>query len=114
MNSPTVFLVDDEESVRQSISQTLQLADLHVETFSSAKDLIPRLSADVNGVILSDIRMPEIDGLELLDKCLAIDSELPVILISGHADVSTAENLIRKGHNNLIKNHLKNVLGFDK
>ncbi len=114
MNSPTVYLVDDEESVRQSISQTLQLADLHVETFSSAKDLIPRLSADVNGVILSDIRMPEIDGLELLDKCLDIDSELPVILISGHADVSTAVNVIRKGAYDLLEKPFSNVLLVDK
>ncbi|MEH6457401.1 MAG: sigma-54 dependent transcriptional regulator [Cocleimonas sp.] len=114
MNSPTVFLVDDEESVRKSISQTLQLANLHVETFSSAKDLIPKLSADLNGVILSDIRMPEIDGLELLDKCLAIDSKLPVILISGHADVSTAVNAIQRGAYDLLEKPFSNVLLVDK
>ena len=114
MNAPTVFLVDDEESVRQSISQTLQLADLRVEIFSSAKDLIPRLSADLNGVILSDIRMPEIDGLELLDKCLAIDSKLPVILISGHADVSTAVNAIQQGAYDLLEKPFSNVLLVDK
>ena len=114
MNLPTVFLVDDEESVRRSISQTLQLADLLVETFSSAKDLIPRLSKDLNGVILSDIRMPEIDGLELLDKCLAIDSKLPVILISGHADVTTAVNAIRQGAYDLLEKPFSNVLLVDK
>jgi len=78
MNSPTVLLVDDEESVRNSILQSLQLADLHVETFSSAKELLHRLTPDFNGVILSDIRMPEMNGLELLKKCLAIDSKLPI------------------------------------
>jgi len=98
MNSPTVLLVDDEESVRNSILQSLQLADLHVETFSSAKELLHRLTPDFNGVILSDIRMPEMNGLELLKKCLAIDSKLPIILISGHADVSTAVNTRRDNH----------------
>lgn len=114
MNLPTVFLVDDEESVRKSISQTLQLADLQVETFSSAKDLIPRLSSDFNGVILSDIRMPEMDGLELLSQCLAIDPKLPVILISGHADVSTAVNAIREGAYDLLEKPFSNVLLVDK
>ena len=97
MNSPTVLLIDDDETIRQSISQTLELADLNVQTFSSAKEVLPLLSTSFNGVVLSDIRMPEMDGLELLDHSLAIDSKLPVILISGHADVSTAVNAIRKG-----------------
>ncbi len=114
MNLPTVFLVDDEESVRQSVSQTLQLADLNVETFSSAKDLLPRLTPEINGVILSDIRMPDMDGLELLNECLSIDSKLPVILISGHADVSTAVNAIRKGAYDLLEKPFSNILLVDK
>lgn len=114
MNSPTVLLVDDEESVRNSILQSLQLADLHVETFSSAKELLHRLTPDFNGVILSDIRMPEMNGLELLKKCLAIDSKLPIILISGHADVSTAVNAIRDGAYDLLEKPFSNVLLVDK
>ena len=114
MNPPTVFLVDDEESVRQSISQTLQLADLNVETFSSAKEMLACLSAEFNGVILSDIRMPEMDGLELMQQCLAIDAQLPVILISGHADVSTAVNAIRDGAYDLLEKPFTNVLLVDK
>ncbi len=114
MNSPTIFLVDDEESVRQSISQTLQLADLNVETFSSAKEVLERLTPNINGIIISDIRMPEMNGLELLDKCLAIDSKLPVILISGHADVSTAVNAIQQGAYDLLEKPFSNVLLMDK
>ena len=114
MNSPTVFLVDDEESVRQSISQTLQLADLNVETFSSAEELLPRLSADFNGVIVSDIRMPEMDGIELLKRCIAVDPQLPVILISGHADVSTAVSAIHDGAYDLLEKPFTNVLLVDK
>ena len=114
MNSPTVLLIDDEETVRQSISQTLQLADLNVKAFSSAKEALPFLSNSFNGVVLSDIRMPEMDGLELLDHSLAIDPKLPVILISGHADVSTAVNAIRKGAYDLIEKPFSNILLVDK
>ena len=114
MNSPTILLVDDEESVRDSVSQTLQLADLNVETFSSAQEVIPRLSNNFNGVLLTDIRMPEMDGLELLNECIAIDPKIPVILISGHADVTTAVNAIRKGAYDLIEKPFSNVLLVDK
>jgi len=114
MNSPTVLLIDDEETVRQSISQTLQLANIKVETFSSAKDVLPLLSTSFNGIVLSDIRMPGMDGLELLDQSLSIDPKLPVILISGHADVSTAVNVIRKGAYDLMEKPFSNVLLVDK
>jgi len=58
--------------------------------------------------------MPEMNGLELLKKCLAIDSKLPIILISGHADVSTAVNAIRDGAYDLLEKPFSNVLLVDK
>lgn len=103
MTLPTILLVDDEVSVRQSIEQSLQLANYHVKSFTSAKDVLPYLSADFFGILLTDIRMPDIDGLELMQVALKIDAKLPVILISGHADVSTAVNAIREGAYDLIE-----------
>ena len=114
INIPTVLLIDDEETVRQSISQTLQLADLNVQTFSSANDALPLLSTSFNGVVVSDIRMPEMDGLELLDHSIAIDPKIPVILISGHAEVSIAVNAIRKGAYDLLEKPFSNILLVDK
>lgn len=114
INKPTVLLIDDEETVRQSISQTLQLADLNVKTFSSAKGALPLLSTSFNGVVVSDIRMPEMDGLELLDRSIAIDPKIPVILISGHAEVSIAVNAIRKGAYDLLEKPFSNILLVDK
>ena len=101
--TPTILLVDDEASVRQSIEQSLTLADYEVKTFSNAKDVLPFLSADFFGVLLTDIRMPDMDGLELMRASLKIDAKLPIILISGHADVSTAVNAIREGAYDLIE-----------
>lgn len=100
---PTILLVDDEASVRNSIEQSLTLADYQVKTFSSAKAVLPHLSPDFFGLLLTDIRMPEMDGLALMREALKIDATLPIILISGHADVSTAVNAIREGAYDLIE-----------
>ncbi len=114
MNKPTILLVDDEETVRSSVSQTLELADFEVISFSSAKDVLPHLSDSFYGVVISDIRMPEMDGLALLDKSLEIDPKLPFILISGHADVSIAVNAIRQGAYDVIEKPFSNMMLVDK
>lgn len=114
MNLPTVLLVDDEDSVRKSTAQTLQLADLEVETFSSAKAVLPRLSTDFNGVLLTDICMPDMDGVELMRQSLAIDAKLPVILISGHADIATAVSAIQEGAYDLLEKPFSTSILIDK
>ena len=103
MTLPTILLVDDEASVRKSIEQSLQLADYQVKSFSSAKEVLPFLSTDFFGVLLTDIRMPDMGGLDLMRAALKIDKKLPVILISGHADISTAVSAIREGAYDLIE-----------
>ena len=114
MTTPTILLVDDEASVRQSIEQSLQLADYQVKSFASAKAVLAHISPDFFGVLLSDIRMPEMDGLELMQAVLKIDSEFPVMLISGHADVSTAVNAIREGAYDLIEKPFSASLLVDR
>ncbi len=95
MIAPNVLLVDDEKTVRDATAQSLLLAGYAVQTFSRAADALPLITAEFEGVIISDIRMPEMDGLEFLQHVLRIDRDLPVILISGHADVATAVSAIR-------------------
>ena len=114
MNKPTILLVDDEASVRESTEQSLQLADLNVKTFSSAKAVLPYLSTSFNGVLLTDIRMPEMDGLELMRYSLKTDAKLPVLLISGHADVETAVSAIREGAYDVIEKPFSTRLLIDK
>ncbi|CAA6800958.1 MAG: Two component, Sigma-54 Specific, central transcriptional regulator of acidic amino acid uptake [uncultured Thiotrichaceae bacterium] len=114
MNPPTILLVDDEDSVRKSTAQSLQLADLDVDVFSSAKAVIPRLSTDFNGVLLTDICMPNMDGIELMRHSLAIDPKLPVILISGHADVATAVSAIQEGAYDLLEKPFSTSILIDK
>ncbi|MFS0825415.1 sigma-54-dependent transcriptional regulator [Pseudomonas phoenicis] len=92
-----VILVDDDPHLRQALSQTLDLAGLKVTALSDAQGLAERIAADWPGVVVSDIRMPGIDGLQLLEQLHGRDPELPVLLITGHGDVPLAVQAMRAG-----------------
>ncbi|MHC6223426.1 sigma-54-dependent transcriptional regulator [Pseudomonas sp. X10] len=92
-----VILVDDDPHLRQALSQTLDLAGLKVLSLSDAQGLAGRIEADWPGVVVSDIRMPGIDGLQLLEQLHSRDNELPVLLITGHGDVPLAVQAMRAG-----------------
>jgi two-component system C4-dicarboxylate transport response regulator DctD len=92
-----VLLIDDDPHLRQALSQTLDLAGLKVCSLASAKGLAGNIGRDWPGVVVSDIRMPGVDGLELLAQLHEHDSELPVLLITGHGDVPLAVQAMRAG-----------------
>jgi len=92
-----VLLIDDDPHLRQALSQTLDLAGLKVCSLASAKGLAETIPRDWPGVVVSDIRMPGVDGLELLKHLHEQDSELPVLLITGHGDVPLAVQAMRAG-----------------
>ena len=92
-----VILVDDDPHLRQALSQTLDLAGLKVMSLSDAQGLAERIEPDWPGVVVSDIRMPGIDGLQLLEQLHGRDPELPVLLITGHGDVPLAVQAMRAG-----------------
>ncbi|MBD3663010.1 sigma-54-dependent Fis family transcriptional regulator [Sulfitobacter sp. TSTF-M16] len=95
--SNTVLLVDDDAAVREALAQTLELAEITAITansFVAAKD---RITAQFDGVILSDIRMPGRDGFHLLEYTLAQDPDLPVILLTGEGDIPMAVQAMGQG-----------------
>ncbi|MBP1682370.1 MAG: Fis family transcriptional regulator [Proteobacteria bacterium] len=90
-----VYLIDDDEAVLHACQQTLTLADITVRTFRSAKNALAAFDQDRPAVIVSDVRMSGMTGLELLDVIQQQDRDLPVILITGHGDVSMAVQAMR-------------------
>ncbi len=92
-----VILIDDDPHLRQALSQTLDLAGLKILPLAQAQGLAAQLGRDWPGVVVSDIRMPGMDGLELLAELHAQDPELPVLLITGHGDVPLAVQAMRAG-----------------
>ncbi len=92
-----IAIVDDEKDMRQSISQWLALSGFDTETFASAEDALKGLGIDYPGIVVSDVRMPGMDGMQFLKKLKGVDSTLPVIMITGHGDVPMAVEAMRVG-----------------
>ncbi|ARE41620.1 C4-dicarboxylate transport transcriptional regulatory protein DctD [Rhodovulum sp. P5] len=92
-----ISIVDDEQDMRQSISQWLALSGFETATFASAEDALKEIGADYAGVVVTDIKMPGMDGLAFLKKLMSLDSGLPVIMITGHGDVPMAVEAMRIG-----------------
>lgn len=92
-----IAIVDDEQDMRQSISQWLALSGYDTETFGSAEDALKGIGADYPGIVVSDIKMPGMDGMQFLKRLMSTDSSLPVIMITGHGDVPMAVEAMRVG-----------------
>lgn len=92
-----VVLLDDDEHLRTALEQTFDLAGLKVQTFASAIGLLDALPKQWSGVVVSDIRMPGVDGVQLLEQLVKYDAQLPVLLITGHGDVPLAVQAMRAG-----------------
>ncbi|WP_411837511.1 sigma-54-dependent transcriptional regulator [Paracoccus sp. ME4] len=92
-----IAIVDDEPDMRESISQWLVLSGFETETFASAEDALKVIGPDWPGVVVSDIRMPGMDGMAFLKRLMGLDSSLPVIMITGHGDVPMAVEAMRVG-----------------
>ena len=98
-----VAIIDDERDMRLSIKQWLSLSGYEPESFASAEDALASINSNYPGVVISDIKMPGMDGMQLLKKLMGQDSGLPVILITGHGDVPMAVEAMRLGAFNFLE-----------
>jgi two-component system C4-dicarboxylate transport response regulator DctD len=97
------ILIEDEERVRLATAQTLELHGYTVHAFSSAEQAEGAIRPDFSGVVISDVRLPGKSGLDLLAKAVTIDPDLPVIIVTGHGDVSMAVQVMRAGAYDFIE-----------
>ncbi|MCU6454746.1 sigma-54 dependent transcriptional regulator [Sphingomonas sp. A2-49] len=97
MSGQTILFVEDDEALRGATVQAMELAGLTVRAFAGAEAALAALTPDFDGVIVSDIRMPRMDGLQLLANVRALDADLPVILVTGHGDVPMAVAALHDG-----------------
>ena len=103
MATARVLLVDDDEAMRISTAQALRLAGFQVDPVSSAEEALTLTGPAFTGAVVSDIRMPGMDGMTLLGRLHEIDAEIPVILVTGHAEVPLAVEAMRSGAYDFIE-----------
>lgn len=92
-----VIFVDDDKFIRQSTAQSLEMEGFIADCYADASSALSHIDSDCDRVIVSDIKMPGISGLEFLQRIKEIDATIPVILITGQGDIATAVQAMRDG-----------------
>lgn len=108
-----IFFIDDEEHIRIATAQMLELEGYEVTTFSNAKAALQQLDTQWPGIVISDIRMPEMDGMAFMRKAQALDPDLPIVLVTGHGDITMAIKAIREGAYDFLEKPFHNEMLFD-
>lgn len=103
MSKPSVFVIDDQPAVRDALAEMLRVFGYRVETFESADAFLQSGPAGRRGCVVADVRMPGMDGIELVREMAKRRFGLPVVLISGHADVAMAVAAIKAGAEDFIE-----------
>jgi two-component system response regulator FixJ len=102
-SAPTVFLIDDQEAVRHALGELLRVFGYDVRTYETADEFLAKHDPQQRGCIVADVRMPGMDGIELVRELERRKLTLPVVLISGHADVPMAVAAIKAGAEDFIE-----------
>lgn len=113
MPEPTVFVVDDDAAVRGAIGRLLKSAGLSAKTYASARDFLENYDRNAAGCLVLDVRMPGMSGMELQEALRGEKISLPVIIITGHADVPMAVRALKMGAVNFIEKPFSDQLLLD-
>jgi two-component system response regulator FixJ len=92
-----VHVIDDDDAVRDSLSFLLRSADFDVVAYQSAMQFLESLTRETDGCVITDVRMPDISGLELLKRMRALSCVIPVIVMTGHGDIQLAVEAMKAG-----------------
>jgi two-component system, LuxR family, response regulator FixJ len=95
--SNVIFVVDDDEAVRDSLLLLLESNGHHVRAFAAARPALDMCAVDAPGCVITDVRMPEMDGLEFQEQLAKSHRDIPVIIITGHADIPLAVRAMKAG-----------------
>ncbi len=97
MQTPTVSIVDDDQQVRESMAALIQSMNIDVECYASGREFLDHCTPSRPGCVVLDLRMPQLNGLEVIEQLAARKIDLPVIMHSGHGDIPAAVAAIQAG-----------------
>jgi two-component system, LuxR family, response regulator FixJ len=108
MSDVEVHLIDDDEAVRESLSFVLEMNDLKAKTYASAAEFLDVATSLERGCVVTDVRMPDVSGLDLVRKLKERQIDLPIVMITGHGDVPLAVEAMRAGVVDFIEKPFEN------
>jgi two-component system, LuxR family, response regulator FixJ len=112
MSEPKAHVIDDDDDARDALAFLLATAQVPVQTYPSAEDFLA-VAASARGVVVTDVRMPRINGLELVRRLAALGVTLPVIVMTGHGDVPLAVEAMKAGVLDFIEKPYDNEAMLD-
>jgi two-component system, NtrC family, nitrogen regulation response regulator NtrX len=93
----SILIVDDEKAIRKTLSEILSYEGYKIEDAENGEEALKKLKEKSYDVVLCDIKMPKVDGIEFLEKSKEINPDIPIIMISGHGTIETAVEAVKKG-----------------
>ena len=94
---PSILIIDDEKAIRKTLSEILSFEGYKIEEASDGEEVLKRFSEYTFDLVLCDIKMPKVDGIEFLEKAREVNPDIPIIMISGHGNIDTAVEAVKKG-----------------
>ncbi|SRR6266487_2876953 len=93
----TILIIDDEKSIRKTLTEILTFEGYKIEEACDGEEGLKKFSQKTYDLVLCDIKMPKLDGMEFLEKAKEINNDVPIIVISGHGNIDTAVEAVKKG-----------------
>ena len=93
----TILIIDDEKAIRKTLSEILSFEGYKIDEASDGEEGLKRFSEKSYDLVLCDIKMPKLDGIEFLEKAKMLNPDIPIIMISGHGNIDTAVEAVKKG-----------------
>lgn len=113
-DEPIVYVVDDDDAVRDMISWLMDSVKLKTKIFTNGRSFLDDFEAGEIACLILDVRMPEMSGMELQRELKSLDPDIPIIIITGHADVPMAVHAMREGAFDFIEKPFNNQLLLDR
>jgi two-component system response regulator FixJ len=114
MTTATVYIIDDDRMARESLKGLIESAGLPVQVYESGLNFLDQVDTSMSGCVLLDVRMPDINGMELYAKLKQRDILLPVIIVTGHADVAMAVRAMKAGAYDFIEKPYNDALMLER
>jgi two-component system response regulator FixJ len=114
MNLATTYIIDDDRMARESLKWLIESAGLPVQVFDHGLDFLEQANTSMSGCVLLDVRMPDINGMELYTKLKQRDITMPVIIVTGHADVAMAVRAMKAGAFDFIEKPYNDALMLER